>query len=106
MDDELKYKEFLFNVCKVDGINLRKIKYTEKHNIIIIGMKNHQKDGVDIECFKFINCVIKTLAPNGIKFKPQLYFIPKKDNDVLSRVELHIEESQIKKMNKILNDYK
>lgn len=104
MEKKLSYKEYLYGVCRVDGISPRKIRINEIMDIIIISVKNHQKDGIDIECFKAMNSIIKTLSPHGIKFKTQLCFIPQKKNDVFNSVEVHISVSEIKKIERILNE--
>ncbi|QYA46163.1 hypothetical protein KYI13_13020 (plasmid) [Macrococcoides bohemicum] len=104
MGKYLSYKEYLHGVCKVDGISPRKIRINEIMDIIIISVKNHQKDGIDIECFKVINSIIKTLSPHGIKFKTQLCFIPREKNNVLNSVEVHISINEIKKIERILNE--
>lgn len=104
MEKRLSYKEYLYSVCKIDGISPRKIRVNEIMDTIIISVRNHHKEEVDIECLKAVNSIIKTLSPHGITFKTQLCFIPRKERDMLNNIEVHVAVSEIEKIELILNE--
>ena len=45
-------------------------------NIVVISMKNHLKDGVDLDCFHILNLIYQIITPLGMKFNQQLYLYP------------------------------
>lgn len=63
-------------MCKVNDISLRKVRFETIENIVVISMKNHLKDGVDLDCFHILNLIYQMIAPLGVKFNQQLYLYP------------------------------
>ncbi|QPQ29243.1 hypothetical protein JNUCC51_15145 [Lysinibacillus sp. JNUCC 51] len=44
--------------------------------MVTFNIKNHLKEGVDLECFKILNLIYQTVGPLGIKFNQQLLLYP------------------------------
>ena len=63
-------------MCKAKDISPRKLRFETIENIVVISMKNHLKDGVDLDCFHILNQIYQVIAPLGIKFNQQLYLYP------------------------------
>lgn len=101
MDKKVYFKDYLQNLCKLDDISPRRIRVQQSVDLIIIHIKNNQKNGVELESFKIMNNVIKTLAPLGIKFNTQLYYMPGKK--ILDRIDIQISLTEYEKLNNILN---
>ena len=54
----------------------RKPKFEIIENLMVISVKNHLKDGVDLDCFHILNLIYQIIAPLGMKFNQQLYLYP------------------------------
>lgn len=76
MADQDVFKQVVKNMCKINHISPRKIRFETIGNMIVIGMKNHLKDGVDLDCFHILNHIYQVIAPLGVKFNQQLYLYP------------------------------
>ncbi|CAM3172398.1 hypothetical protein FITA111629_07635 [Filibacter tadaridae] len=75
MDSDV-FKQLIKKMCKVNDISLRKVRFETIENIVVISMKNHLKDGVDLDCFHILNLIYQMIAPLGVKFNQQLYLYP------------------------------
>lgn len=51
MEESDFFKQVIKNLCKINNISPRKISFETIENIVVLSMKNHLKDGVDLECF-------------------------------------------------------
>lgn len=80
------YQNLLKRLCKADNISPRKPRFENIEDLVIIHVKNHLKEGVDLECFKILNLIYQTVVPLGIKFNQQLYLYP--NGDRLDRVAI------------------
>lgn len=58
------YQNLLIRLCKAHNISPRKPRFIEVEDVITINVKNHLKEGVDLECFK-----IKSYLSNGWTFR-------------------------------------
>ncbi|KAB2421606.1 MULTISPECIES: hypothetical protein [Bacillus cereus group] len=73
------YKILLKGTCKINNIHPRKPRFeyfSDIEELVLIHIKNHLEDGVDIECFKILYYIHQTVIPLGIKYTQQLYFYP------------------------------
>ncbi|MGE7770437.1 hypothetical protein ACQKMK_07820 [Viridibacillus arvi] len=68
----------------------------------MIHVKNHLKEGVDLESFKIINFILQTVVPLGIKFNQQLYLYP--GGNRLDRVAITFEKDDYVLLNKKLDE--
>lgn len=75
MDSDV-FEQFIKKMCKAKDISPRKLRFETIENIVVISMKNHLKDGVDLDCFHILNQIYQVIAPLGIKFNQQLYLYP------------------------------
>ena len=67
------FKQVVKKLCEVNNISPRKPAFETIDNIVFISMKNHLKDGVDLDCFHILNIIYQIIAPLGMKFNQQLY---------------------------------
>ncbi|MEI5908436.1 hypothetical protein WAK64_15405 [Bacillus spongiae] len=76
--------------------------YFQNHmeDVVMIHLKNHLKEGVDLECFKILNLIHQIVVPLGIKFDQQLVLYPKGDR--LDRVEVVFNKNDYVPLNKKL----
>ncbi|WP_110114968.1 hypothetical protein [Bacillus sp. CGMCC 1.16541] len=95
------YRNLLKRLCKANNIS-RKLKFETIEELVVINLKNHLKDGVDLECFKILNLIHQTVIPLGIKFNQQLYLYP--DGDRLDRVAITFNKSDYLLLNKKLEE--
>ncbi|CAH0269904.1 hypothetical protein SRABI96_03662 [Peribacillus sp. Bi96] len=94
------YQNLLKRLCKADNISPRKPRFENIEDLVIIHVKNHLKEGVDIECFKILNLIYQTVVPLGIKFNQQLYLFP--NGDRLDRVAITFNKNDYILLNKKL----
>ncbi|MFB7159720.1 hypothetical protein [Lysinibacillus sp. NPDC056232] len=90
MEQHDYYHNLLKRLCKVHNISPRKVRFENVEDVVIIRVKNHLKEGVDLECFKILNLILQTVVPLGIKFNQQLYLYP--GGNRLDRVAITFEK--------------
>ena len=91
------YQRLLKKLCKLDGISTRKVRFETIEDVVVIRVKNHFKEGVDLECFKIYHLIIQTVVPFGVKFTQQLYFHP--GGNRLDRVTITFEKKDYMLLN-------
>jgi len=74
--DEDYFKRLVRRLCKIHNIPPQKPKFDIIENIMVISIKNHLKDGVDLDCFNILNLIYQVIGPLEIKFHQQLYLYP------------------------------
>lgn len=84
MEKKDHYQNLLKRLCKAHNISPRKPRFESSGDVVIIHVKNHLKEGVDLECFKILNLIYQTIGPLGVGFNQQLYLYP--NGDRLDRV--------------------
>ncbi|MED2976137.1 hypothetical protein P4284_05295 [Bacillus swezeyi] len=94
------YKNLLKTLCKDQGISTRKPRFEQVENLVLINLKNHLKEGVDLECFKILNLIHQTVSPLGIKFDQQLTLYP--GGNRLDRVTVSFDKDDYELLNKKL----
>ncbi|MGE8206843.1 hypothetical protein ACQKP0_20235 [Heyndrickxia sp. NPDC080065] len=94
------YQNLLKRLCKAHNISPRKPRFENIEDVVIIHVKNHLKEGVDLECFKILNLIYQTVVPLGIKFNQQLYLYP--NGDRLDRVTVTFNKNDYVLLNKKL----
>ena len=94
------YQNTLKRLCKVHNISPRKVRFENIEDVVVIRVKNHLKEGVDLECFKILNLILQTVVPLGIKFNQQLYLYP--GGNRLDRVAITFEKDDYVLLNKKL----
>ncbi len=70
------FKQVVKKLCEVNNISPRKPAFETIDNIVVISVKNHLKDGVDLDCFHILNLIYQIITPLGMKFNQQLYLYP------------------------------
>lgn len=66
-------------------------------DIMVISMKNHLKDGVDMDCFKILNLIYQIIGPLGVKFTQQLCLYP--NSERLARVTVSFDKEEYEALN-------
>jgi len=94
------YKELLTRQCKAYDISPQKPRFNIIEDIVTINIKNHLKEGVDLECFTILHLIHQTLVPLGIKFDQQLTLYP--DRKRLDRVTISFSKNEYIRLNKKL----
>ncbi|WKB36749.1 hypothetical protein QS257_07255 [Terrilactibacillus sp. S3-3] len=92
------YQNLLKKLCKANNVSPRKARFENIEDLVIIHVKNHLKEGVDLECFKILNLIHQTVVPLGIKFNQQLYLYP--NGDRLDRVAITFNKNDYMLLNK------
>lgn len=100
MKKEDYYQSLLKRLCKAQNISPKKPRFENIEDLVIIRVKNHLKEGVDLECFKILNLIYQTVVPLGIKFDQQLYLYP--SGDRLDRVVISFNKEDYMILNKKL----
>lgn len=70
------FKQAVKKLCEINNISPRKIRFETIENIVVLSVKNHLKEGVDLDCFHILNLIYQLITPLGIKFNQQLYLYP------------------------------
>ncbi|MDY0404310.1 hypothetical protein P5G51_001770 [Virgibacillus sp. 179-BFC.A HS] len=96
------YQNLLKRLCKANNISPRKPRFEDNEGLVTIHVKNHLKEGVDLECFKILNLIQQTVMPLGIKFNQQLYLYP--NGDRLDRVAITFNKNDYVLLNKKLEE--
>lgn len=96
------YQNLLKKLCKANNVSPRKARFENIEDLVIIHVKNHLKEGVDLECFKILNLIHQTVVPLGIKFNQQLYLYP--NGDRLDRVAITFDKNDYLLLNKKLEE--
>ncbi|MFF2875220.1 hypothetical protein ACFVR2_02740 [Gottfriedia sp. NPDC057991] len=94
------FQNLLKGLCKANNISPRKPRFDNIDDFVIIHVKNHLKEGVDIESFKILNLIVQTVVPLGIKFNQQLILYP--NGDRLDRVTISFSRNDYMILNKKL----
>lgn len=94
------YQDLLKRLCKAQNISPRKPRFENIDDFVVIHVKNHLKEGVDLECFKILNLIQQTIVPLGIEFNQQLYLYP--NGDRLDRVAITFNKNDYILLNKKL----
>lgn len=96
------YQNLLKRLCKANNISPRKVRFENIEDLVIIHVKNHLEEGIDLESFKILNRILQTVVPLGIKFNQQLYLYP--GGDRLDRVAVTFRKSDYELLNKKLEE--
>ncbi|MFB7641886.1 hypothetical protein [Peribacillus butanolivorans] len=96
------YQNLLKRLCKAQNISPRKPRFENIEDVVIIHVKNHLKEGVDLESFKILNLIYQTVVPLGIKFNQQLFLYP--NGDRLDRVTISFNKNDYMVLNKKLEE--
>ncbi|OXS63989.1 hypothetical protein [Priestia filamentosa] len=102
MEKNDHYQSLLKRLCKADNISPRKPRFENVEDLVLIHVKNHLKEGVDLECFKILNLIYQTVVPLGIKFNQQLCLYP--GGDRLDRVTVSFSKNDYMALNKKLEE--
>jgi hypothetical protein len=57
------FKQVVKRLCKINNISPQKLKFEIIGNVMVIRIKNHLKDGVDLDCFNILNLIYRTIGP-------------------------------------------
>ncbi|MET1249440.1 hypothetical protein ABWW58_11685 [Sporolactobacillus sp. STCC-11] len=70
------FKKSIKISCTRQDISPKRARFDEIENLVTINIKNHLKEGVDLECLKILNIIHQTVIPLGIKYSEQLDLYP------------------------------
>lgn len=96
------YQNLLKGLCKDQDISPRKPRFENIEDLVVIHVKNHLKEGVDLECFKILNLIYQTVIPLGIKYSQQLYLYP--GGNRLDKVAISFDKDDYMLLNKKLEE--
>lgn len=91
------FKQVVKRMCKINHISPQKPRFEWIENIMVISIKNHLKDGVDMDCFKILNLIYQVTGPLGVKFAQQLHLYP--DSERLAKVTISFEKKEYEALN-------
>ncbi len=69
------YKKLLRKTCEINNISL-KPRFESIEDLVTISIKNHLKEGVDLDCLKIINLIYQTVSPLNIRYTENLILYP------------------------------
>ncbi|MEC1661055.1 hypothetical protein [Bacillus mojavensis] len=96
------FKQYVKGLCKINDISPRKPRFETIGNIVVISIKNHLKDGVDLDCFKILNLIYRIVGQVGIKFNQQLFLYP--DSDRVDRITVSFNKEDYDALNIKMKD--
>lgn len=91
------FKQLVKRMCKVNNISPRKPRFETIESIVVISLKNHLKDGIDLDCFHILNLIYQIITPLGVKFNQQLYLYP--NSKRVARVTVTFEKEDYDALN-------
>lgn len=91
------FKQSVKLLCKVNNISPRKPRFETIYKFVIIRVKNHLKDGVDLDCFHILNLIYRIVGPFGIKFTQHLWLFP--DSKGVDRIDVSFEKKDYDALN-------
>ncbi|MBT2573234.1 hypothetical protein J7E26_04655 [Bacillus sp. ISL-51] len=100
--DSDMFKQAVKGLCKINNISPRKPRFEITDNIVSISIKNHLKDGIDLECFKILNFIYRITGRSGLKFTQQLYLYP--NSERVARVTVSFDKEDYDTFNLKMKD--
>lgn len=97
------FKQVVKRICKINNIPPRKPKFEVIDNLMVISIKNHLKDGVDLDCFNILNLIYRINGPLGIRFNQQMYLYP--NSERLARVTLSFKKEDYDTLNSKMKEF-
>lgn len=94
------YQNLLKRLCKAENISPRKPRFEEVEDLVLIHVKNHLKEGLDLESVKILNLIYQTVVPLSVKFTQQLCLYP--NGDRLDRVTISFKKNDYMDLNQKL----
>ena len=91
------FKQVVKRLCKINNIPSQKPKFEIIENLMVISIKNHLTDGVDLDCFNILNLIYRIIGPLGVRFQQQLYFYP--NSERLARVAVSFKKEDYDALN-------
>ncbi|WP_340372129.1 hypothetical protein [Peribacillus sp. FSL E2-0218] len=91
------FKQVVKRICKINNIPPQKPKFEVIDNLMVISIKNHLKDGVDLDCFNILNLIYRIIGPLGIRFNQQMYLYP--NSERLARVTVSFKKEDYDDLN-------
>lgn len=65
--------------------------------LMVISVKNHLKDGINLDCFNILNLIYRIIGPLGIRFNQQIYLFP--NSERLARVTVSFKKENYDALN-------
>jgi len=56
------YQNLIKRLCKAHNLSPRKPRFIVVEDVVTINVKNHLKEGVDLDCFKILNLIYQTVG--------------------------------------------
>lgn len=100
MEENNHYKNLLQRLCKAENISSRRPRFEEVDDLVMIHIKNHLKEGLDLESVKILNLIYQTVVQLSVKFTQQLCLYP--NGDRLDRVTISFKKRDYIELNKKL----
>ena len=97
------FKQVVERVCKINNISPQKPKFEVIDNLMVISIKNHLKDGVDLDCFNILNLIYRIIGPLGIRFNQQMYLYP--NSERMARVTVSFKKEDYDDLNRKMIEF-
>ncbi|MBJ7572697.1 hypothetical protein M1D69_14525 [Bacillus sp. PK3-037] len=101
MDSEDYFKAAIKSFCKRHNMSPQKARFTQSDGFIIVSVKNHSENGLDIDCFKVLACIFNIIGPREIKFRQTTFMLS--DTEIVDRVTVSFEEKDYKALNALFS---
>ncbi|MCO7174980.1 hypothetical protein ACFP7A_04075 [Sporolactobacillus kofuensis] len=100
MEQKDYFRDLMKRMVKNQGISSTRPRFEKIENVVIISVKNHLKEGVDLECFKILEIIQRTVLSLGVKFSQQSYWYS--IGNRLDRVVISFDKHDYERLNKKL----
>ncbi|MDQ0233276.1 hypothetical protein [Metabacillus malikii] len=97
------FKQIVKKVCKIKNLSPQNPKFETIDNSVVISVKNHLKDGIDLDCFHILNIIYQLITPLGVKFTQQLYLYP--NSNRVARVTIQFTKEEYDALNNYLHSF-
>ncbi|WP_260288756.1 hypothetical protein [Peribacillus aracenensis] len=97
------FKQVVKRICEIKNIHPQKPKFEVIDNLMVISIKNHLKDGVDLDCFNILNLIYGIIGPLGIRFNQQMYLYP--NSERLARVTVSFKKEDYDDLNRKMKEF-
>ncbi|WP_456280110.1 hypothetical protein M1D98_06285 [Bacillus sp. K7] len=101
MDSKDYFKAAIKSYCKRHNMSPQKARFTISDGFITVSVKNHRENGIDIDCFKVLDCIFNIIGPREVKFRQTTFMFA--DSEKVDSVTVSFEEKDYKALNSLFS---
>ncbi|ARB37569.1 hypothetical protein FC605_11780 [Bacillus subtilis] len=101
MHSEDYFKTAIKSYCNRHNMSPEKTRFTKSDGFIIVSVKNHSENGIDIDCFKVLDCIYNLIGSSAVKFRQTTFMLS--DTEIVDRVTVSFEEKDYKALNALFS---